>query len=192
DGVTGATGTPGTDGVTGPTGATGTPGTDGVTGPTGTPGTDGVTGPTGATGPVTTDYAFATISQSTLNAGQNTNILFDTIELAGGTSNISLDTTTGIFTLGAGHIYQVIYSIGTNTTNSGFQMYTANAPTLPDTPIRGTQTSTSNNSSADLTTAAIIDLRTKPAATLSVKNNKAITSALLGPSCAVTIVTIGQ
>jgi hypothetical protein len=55
DGVTGAVGLPGTDGVTGPTGPAGLNGTTGASGPTGSAGlngTTGATGPTGASGAV--------------------------------------------------------------------------------------------------------------------------------------------
>ncbi|HFK1410144.1 TPA: collagen-like protein, partial [Bacillus cereus] len=185
-GPTGATGTPGTDGVTGPTGATGTPGTDGVTGPTGatgTPGTDGVTGPTGATG-LSSDYLNAYLGTSTAGLSLGVPIPFQSTNSQSG-ANITMNATTGIVSLAAGHTYLVIYSVSsTSTTNKSFSL-NFNGLVVPGTVSPSTNSTVVNH----VATAIITTPPGTGAYPLYVQNDTNGIPAL-GNSCNISVVML--
>ncbi|MEJ9179052.1 collagen-like protein, partial [Bacillus thuringiensis] len=182
-GPTGATGTPGTDGVTGPTGATGTPGTDGVTGPTGatgTPGTDGVTGPTG----LSSDYLNAYLGTSTAGLSLGVPIPFQSTNSQSG-ANITMNATTGIVSLAAGHTYLVIYSVSsTSTTNKSFSL-NFNGLVVPGTVSPSTNSTVVNH----VATAIITTPPGTGAYPLYVQNDTNGIPAL-GNSCNISVVML--
>lgn len=109
-GATGPTGMPGTIGVNGATGPTGA---TGVTGPSGSAGVAGATGPTGPIGiGVTASYLRGSRSSSQIvsSSGSNNIIIFNQINNSY-SSDISLNTTTGIITLAANRTYRLIAGI---------------------------------------------------------------------------------
>lgn len=107
-GATGPTGPQGEVGPTGPTGPTGATGEIGPTGPTGPAGEIGPTGPTGPTGPAGTAASFGSFYTDTTQTVTNDSFPLTTTLSS---SNVTLDTTTGIVTLANTGTYLIEYGV---------------------------------------------------------------------------------
>jgi hypothetical protein len=133
-GATGYTGYTGDRGTIGYTGYTGIEGATGYTGYTGDRGTIGYTGPTGYTGPGV-NASFMRGSRSTTQSINSigTVIIFNQVDNSY-SSDISLDTSTGIITLAANRTYRLIatvptYSNVSSNSRPGFAWYNRTAAT---------------------------------------------------------------
>jgi hypothetical protein len=152
-GSTGEAGATGDIGPTGPTGQNGFMGSTGSTGEAGATGAIGRTGPTGPTGPAVgflanfiKGYRTSTQNVSTSDASGSVIAIYNYVDSSFG-SDITLNTTTGIFTLQPNRTYRMRAALGQcNVVNYvGFQWFNQTASAWLGFPCQYEPLSNPNN-----------------------------------------------